>query len=57
LPRYVIKKEDRCPVCRYPKTYIFSYEEEKVKTGKGKIEKFSTGKTIREWICKRCGNR
>lgn len=56
MPKYVIEKKDRCPICQNPKTITARYPEEKVKTGKGKIEKYETGRTVIEWKCRKCGN-
>lgn len=48
--------KDLCPSCGYPKTYTYNYPEQRVVTGKGKIKKEDTGKTVQEWICEKCGN-
>lgn len=56
MPKYTISKEDRCPECDGPKTWTFTYPEQRVKTGKGKIEKYETGRIVREWLCRKCGN-
>lgn len=56
MPKYVIKKENRCPSCQAPKIYTTIYPEEKIETGKGKIKKYETGRIIKEWKCSRCGN-
>ena len=56
MSKYVIPVNERCPECGAPKKTTATYDEEKVVTGKGKIKKEPTGRTINEWYCDRCGN-
>lgn len=56
MTKYKVEAKDRCPECGAPFKVKYRYPEETIKTGKGKIKKEETGRTVVEWECSRCGN-